>query len=332
MQLHQENSGENEEPFNEDEIKFMQGVLALRDKSIKSVMTSLENVFMLKMDAALDEAGFHARAHTRMRQSAAHAHTLQQPCCPHARTHARTRIVCTAMVERKSKGPCCALFLLPPPHTAARFPSRPWFYCIANTFDVHAHVPCLAAATTANGGLPPFFAEQETMTTIQNEGHSRVPLFTNSKDDAEVFMLVKDLIKLDPENATPVADAPQRKLFKMEATTSLFEAMDIFQDGDHGHIALVVDSGRSRIIGIATLEDIIEELLQEEIVDETDVYEDVERQLLRPPKKAMHRISQLALSISSLQVMYARAPGLHVSMCLCVCVSVSIYVRACVCG
>ena len=74
---------------------------------------------------------------------------------------------------------------------------------------------------------------------------------------------------------TCYAKAPQRRLFKMEGKTSLFEAMDIFQEGDQGHIALIVEpvdgAADDRIVGIATLEDIIEELLQEEIVDETDV-------------------------------------------------------------
>ena len=84
-------------------------------------------------------------------------------------------------------------------------------------------------------------------------GHSRVPLYTADKADAEVFLLVKDLIKLDPEDATPVTNAPRRRLFKMDASTSLFEAMDIFQEGDQGHIALITepteDGADSRIIG-----------------------------------------------------------------------------------
>lgn len=97
-------------------------------------------------------------------------------------------------------------------------------------------------------------------------------------------MLVKDLIKFDPKDATPIDETPRRPLFKLEVGTSLFEAIDYFQEGTQGHIAGVIRD--RKLVGVVTLEDAIEELIQEEIVDETDVYEDVDKGLLRAQERA----------------------------------------------
>ena len=48
------------------------------------------------------------------------------------------------------------------------------------------------------------------------------------------------------------------------------------------------------VVGIATIEDVLEEAIQEQIVDETDIYEDVQREIRRVRRDMLKRLSVLA--------------------------------------
>ena len=65
------------------------------------------------------------------------------------------------------------------------------------------------------------------------------------------------------------AEVPQRQVLRLNATMPLFEALDLFQAGK-SRLGGVID-GNGKLVGIVTLEDIIEELLQEEIIDDDGI-------------------------------------------------------------
>jgi metal transporter CNNM len=118
--------------------------------------------------------------------------------------------------------------------------------------------------------------DRSTLSQIVKAGHSRIPVYKGEKHEIIGIILVKSLILLDPDDATPAKDIRILPLPKVDINTSLFAIMDRFQEGN-SHMAIAVDMNDPHRVpkGIITLEDVIEELIQEEIVDETDVFVDM---------------------------------------------------------
>lgn len=133
---------------------------------------------------------------------------------------------------------------------------------------------------------------------IFDHGFSRVPVFSRQRQHVVGLLFVKDLIFVDPEDGVPLAEylrVFERSIELVDAQANLDDVLRIFKRG-RGHLALVlgqsqkpspseclsplikdrVQSDVSHIVGLVTLEDIIEEILGDEIIDETDVYVDVD--------------------------------------------------------
>ncbi|CAH0368329.1 unnamed protein product [Pelagomonas calceolata] len=145
---------------------------------------------------------------------------------------------------------------------------------------------------------------------IFEQGFSRVPVFRGERQRIVGLLFVKDLIFVDPEDETALTSLLgifARGLQIVDETDSLDDVLRIFKAG-HGHLALVrrgevtkkltaiqEDSNESKeveltemgappvpdqapsvFVGIVTLEDIVEEILGDEIIDETDVFVDVD--------------------------------------------------------
>ncbi|CAN1272283.1 DUF21 domain-containing protein At2g14520 [Linum perenne] len=186
--------------------------------------------------------------------------------------------------------------------------------------------------------------DRDLMNLILEKGHSRVPVYYEQPTNIIGLVLVKNLLTIHPEDATPVKNVTVRRIPRVQENLPLYDILNEFQKG-HSHMAVVLrkcnktedrqtpdassadikevrveidgekslkgnksfkkwksfpnrtnSNTRSRkwikdvdsdvleidgnplptlseeeeAIGIITMEDVIEELLQEEIYDETD--------------------------------------------------------------
>ena len=123
-----------------------------------------------------------------------------------------------------------------------------------------------------------------TLSKIFKSGFSRLPVFSGHGDrweDVCGMLLTKDLIMIDPEEAHNVMAAVQlfsRQVGRCYPDTKLSEVLKDFKSGE-SHMSIVCEVNNKgdgdpfyEMVGVVTMEDIIEEILQTEIVDETDVY------------------------------------------------------------
>ncbi|KAI9486597.1 MAG: hypothetical protein EXX96DRAFT_549665 [Benjaminiella poitrasii] len=123
---------------------------------------------------------------------------------------------------------------------------------------------------------------EELVDKILTAGYSRIPIHTpEDKEDFVGMLLTKRLITYDPEDALPMMHFPLNALPETSPDTSCLDILNFFQEGK-SHMALVSNKssgGLQGALGVITLEDVIEELIGEEIIDETDVYVDVRNKI-----------------------------------------------------
>ncbi|KAF2760436.1 DUF21-domain-containing protein [Pseudovirgaria hyperparasitica] len=124
---------------------------------------------------------------------------------------------------------------------------------------------------------------EDMMDTILSAGYSRIPIYAPDNQRNFVGMLlVKMLITYDPEDCLKVRDFALATLPETRPETSCLDIVNFFQEGK-SHMVLVSDfPGESfGALGVVTLEDVIEELIGEEIIDESDVFIDVHKAIRR---------------------------------------------------
>ncbi|KAG6888916.1 hypothetical protein C0992_007103 [Termitomyces sp. T32_za158] len=127
--------------------------------------------------------------------------------------------------------------------------------------------------------------------SILSSGYSRFPVHTPEDPTAFIgLLLIKKLLTYDPAQALPVSAFPLSILPEAHPSINCFQALDYFQTG-RAHLLLISETpGQAGgAIGVITLEDVIEEIISEEIVDETDRYED------NQSKRSARRVTNTAI-------------------------------------
>ena len=111
---------------------------------------------------------------------------------------------------------------------------------------------------------------EEIMAEIPIMIHGRMPVCGDSIDDTKGLVLRSDILRLaaKDEFSHTMTDI-MRKLYSVESTQSIDEALDILLDNQVQ--LLVVRDEFGGTTGLVSMEDIIETLLGREIVDETDL-------------------------------------------------------------
>lgn len=118
--------------------------------------------------------------------------------------------------------------------------------------------------------------DDKKLDELLTTGYSRFPVHAPGEPLTFIgLLLVKKLLRYDPTQQLPVSSFASSILPEAHPTVNCFQALDYFQTG-RAHLLLISNTpGRpGGAIGVVTLEDIIEEIISEEIVDETDQYED----------------------------------------------------------
>ncbi|XP_030647228.1 metal transporter CNNM4 [Chanos chanos] len=122
-----------------------------------------------------------------------------------------------------------------------------------------------------------------TMSEIMESGYTRIPVYEDERSNIVDILFVKDLAFVDPDDCTTLKtitkfyNHPVHFVFH---DTKLDAMLEEFKKGK-SHLAIVQKVNNEgegdpfyEVLGLVTLEDVIEEIIKCEILDESDLYTD----------------------------------------------------------
>ena len=109
----------------------------------------------------------------------------------------------------------------------------------------------------------------EALPQINQSGHSRIPIYGDTKDDIVGFIHARDILKeLEKDNKMASLEQIARKPV-FASQEKMVSSLLMEMQGRRTHMAIVIDE-HGGIEGLVTLEDLVEEIVGE-IEDETDL-------------------------------------------------------------
>ncbi|KAL0965201.1 hypothetical protein UPYG_G00278110 [Umbra pygmaea] len=139
-----------------------------------------------------------------------------------------------------------------------------------------------------------------TMSEIMESGYTRIPVFDEERTNIVDILYVKDLAFVDPDDCTTLKtitkfyNHPVHFVFH---DTRLDSMLEEFKKGK-SHLAIVQKVNNEgegdpfyEVLGLVTLEDVIEEIIKSEILDESDLYTDNRNRKKVDPNKRMRDFS-----------------------------------------
>ncbi|KAL8490743.1 hypothetical protein ACS0TY_022655 [Phlomoides rotata] len=245
VSIHSQEAGKGGE-LTHDETTIISGALDLTEKTAEEAMTPIESTFSLDVNSKLDWEAMGkilARGHSRVPVYAGNPRNII----------GLLLVKSLLTVRAETETPVSAVSIRRIPRVPADMP----LYDILNEFQKgSSHM----AAVVKPKGIkkPPSIKEKSEENEVSNENSDlNTPLLSKKEDKADSIVVDIEDVKRPPSknNLTYTNAVPN----------GLGPLSDDSEDGE--------------VIGIITLEDVFEELLQEEIVDETDEYVDVHKRI-----------------------------------------------------
>ncbi|XP_059440506.1 putative DUF21 domain-containing protein At1g03270 isoform X2 [Corylus avellana] len=249
VSIHSQEAGKGGE-LTHDETTIISGALDLTEKTAEEAMTPIESTFSLDVNSKLDWEAIGkilARGHSRVPVYSGNPKNIIGLLL--------VKSLLTVRAETETPVSAVSIRRIP------RVPSDMPLYDILNEFQKgSSHMAAVVKVKGKDKNLKTKGEGEKFEEGKVANGNSQLttPLLTGNEDKSESVAI--DI------------DKPPRSITNKQNVQHYGAAKNSFH-----HLSEDIEDGE--VIGIITLEDVFEELLQEEIVDETDVYIDVHKRI-----------------------------------------------------